>query len=195
VQIASYNIEFPSAMATPYLDRALMYPDHRKTFNQKDSLVVGKQSITMPISVSGKVLEVFYWFKRSAPSTTTTPAVFSFNPNPFSVVTNHQINIAGHSYPLNPNYNSSFTAAGVEVGLSRHYDELLINVNKYNPQRNTFLDYVTWRDSLRIYSILMNDSAVTRATTLNLQILLSQPITVACEFNLAIRYVSEKASS
>lgn len=190
VQIVSYNLEFPSAIATPYLDRALMYPDHRKTFDQITTWLVGEQSKTINISVSGKILEVFYWFKDVSSSTSTTPGSFKFNALPFEPVTYHQINISGMSFPLQPQYFAEFTSGGVEIGLFRHYDELLQNINKYTPQRNTFLTYETWRDSFRIYSIEMNNSHAAEATTMPLQIQLSSPASSNCSLQVTTRYVT-----
>lgn len=108
--------------------------------NGGNSAANGTVSVPFPASV------LYYFF-------TGVGDLYTLNPNPQSVVTNHSLTSMGQVYPLISNYNAKFNSSGNEVGLLRHYIELMDISGKDKPENNSILSYPYWRDEARIYTI------------------------------------------
>lgn len=187
--VTNYWCEFDSGSITPSMPKELCLPDPRRTFVNLQSLSSGISSTNVPIVVSGKPLAVFYFMLTQTPATTSSPATYNLNPNPYSVPTFHQILISGHPFPINPSYSSIYDNTGNNTGTSSHYDELLTNVNKYMPDKNTFITYDNWLSNYRVYSILINDTDIYNAVVMPLQIAFSTALTTTCTLYVVTQYL------
>jgi hypothetical protein len=173
----------------------LMYPDPRLTFIQTQNYSTPTSTILQTINVPGKLLRIFYFFVEEYTSTFSpaTKNPFNFAANQFSVINQHQLTGSGKVYPLNPVYNAVFTTTS-EVGLSRHYEEFMCNINKFQPSSNTIITYTTWRDNVRIYSIEVNDDGLFQQTILNFQAQFSMPTSVPFNLYIVSQYLPSVAN-
>jgi hypothetical protein len=188
--VNNYWFEFDSGSITPKMPKELCIPDPRKTFINLASIPVGTISIpAVPLVIPGKPLAVFYYMLSAKPATLTSPPTYNLNPNPFSIVTFHQILVAGHPFPINSSYFSVYDATGNNTGTSSHYKELLSNINKYLPDKNTIITYDNWLNVNRVYSILINDTAIFNATTMPLQIGLNTATVNPCDLIVITQYL------
>lgn len=189
VMVTNYWVEFESGTISKSMPKELCLPDPRRTFINLQTLVTGTSSVNIPITVAGKPLAVFYFMLLQTPATATTPPIYNLNPNNFSATTFHQILVAGHPFPINPSYFVTFDSTGNETGLSAHYDEFLVNVNKYMPDKNTIMTYNTWLNQYRVYSIYINSPDIYNSVAMPLQIQFANPITTNCSLIVVTQYL------
>jgi hypothetical protein len=187
--VTNYWFDFSSGYIGPNMPRELCLPDPRRTFMYNVPILSPITSTNQILAIPGKPLAIFYWFFNQTAATLTSPATYNLNPNPFSVTTYHQIAISGHTFPLEPQYFTTYDATGNNTGTSRHYDEFLMSVNKYMPDKNTSITYDDWLSNHRIYSILMNDVDVFDTIALPLQIIMSSPTVNPCNLYIAVQYL------
>lgn len=143
------DFKFPTITVTSreVIPKHIREIPNRQIYISQLSVDVGSNSVTSTISVPFPCSELFYFFLGRGSN-------YSFNPNPTSVVTSHQLTSMGSVYPLSSTYNASYQPGVIETGgVVRHYDELLSIMGKNAPEHNSTLTYTNWRDNFRIYSI------------------------------------------
>ena len=192
--VVRYALEYPSYRVKS-MPGALMYPDPRLTFVNRKTYPINTSTILETLNVPGKLLRVFYFMVEQKTSLAAggSPNPYNFNPNPSSVTTYHQINGAGCSFPLNPEYNAVFDLTA-EVGIARHYEEFIQIINKNNPPSNTVISYTTWRDNYRIYAIEVNNSDFFNQTILSLTINLGVATTKPFDLYIVNQYLPSIAN-
>lgn len=193
--VNAYYLEYPSYIVKS-MPMELMYPDPRLTFIQTQNYSTPTSTILQTINVPGKLLRIFYFFVQEFTSTFGPPVTqnpFNFAANQSSVINQHQLTGSGKVYPLNPVYNAVFTTTS-QVGLSRHYEEFMCNINKFQPSSNTIITYTEWRDNVRIYSIEVNDDGLFQQTILNFQAQFSTPTSVPFNLYIVSQYLPSVAN-
>jgi hypothetical protein len=120
---------------------------NRQIYIQNQDILAGSNSVNTQVNISFPCSEIYYFFLGQGSN-------YSLNPNPRSVVTQHQLASMGAVYPLVGTYQASYNPGLVETGgVIRHYDELLSIIGKNTPEFSNTLTYTNWRDNLRIYAI------------------------------------------
>jgi hypothetical protein len=195
INVIGYHLDYMSYKLDS-LSSGLRYPDPRITFMQASTVQAGETAITQIINVPGKLIRVFYYFlvDKASAADGTSANPYSFNPHPNAVVTQHQITCSGKAFPLSSSYAATSSPTS-STGLSRHYYELLSNINKLTPNANTILSYEMYRDNYRIYSIEVDDKDLQYQSSVTLQINLCNPTIVTSNLvmiNQYLPYTAEK---
>lgn len=142
------DIKYPSwVVSSPEVIPAeLREIPNRQVYVQNVDLIAGASAVNTQVAVPFPC-SVLYYFFISKDST------YNMNPNPLSVVTSHSLTSMGEVFPLISNYGSSYTPGLSQVGIIRHYMELMDISGKDKPENNTILSFPEWFNSKRIYCI------------------------------------------
>ena len=148
VAVNKIDIKYPTIATTSaeLIPRPIREIPNRQIYIQQQDLLAGANSINASIGVSFPASVMYYFFIPQNSS------VYNLNPNPNSVVTTHQLSSMGSVFPLVSNYGAILTPT-IDVGLIRHYMELMDIIGKDRPEHDTILTFENWRDIHRIYSI------------------------------------------
>lgn len=149
VQCNKVDIKYPTITTSnssmiAMIDRQI---PNRQIYVQKINLLPFSDSANAVISVPFPASVLYYFFKS------TDNVSYNMNPNPNSVVTLHALTAMGNTYPLVTNYGVHYQNGVVEVGMKRHYLELMDIINKDCPEKSNQLSYSKWRDQYRVYAI------------------------------------------
>jgi hypothetical protein len=123
-------------------------PESSRIYTQSQRILVGDSSISLTITPPGRQIQLFYYFAFEGIKENTNDKTYSINGND-SYVKNHSISaMNGKIYPVQNNYQ----------GLNRHYNDLLKNIQKFNPNASSAISYSQYVGNDRVYSINTNDS-------------------------------------
>lgn len=188
-QIVEYSMLLQSCEPNSLVLPMMMYPSKVKTKSYNYQWPVGNISNPISIATEGKVTEVFYFFFSTTTNTPATVGSYNLNPNPFSVVTYHQINLPSGSYPQTGQYNASYTGGANNFNTNKLYYEFLSGINKYRPSHNTMISQQVWLNAIRPYVILMDNPRSVDIGTVILNIQLSQAPTNPMNIIVFVRSV------
>lgn len=148
VGVNKIDIKYPTIATTSaeLIPRPIREIPNRQIYIQQQDLLSGSNSINASIGVSFPASVMYYFFIPQ------NSGLYNLNPNPNSVVTTHQLSSMGSVFPLTANYGASLTPT-VDVGLIRHYMELMDIIGKDRPEHDTILTFNNWKDLYRIYAI------------------------------------------
>ena len=148
IQSNSVNINYYTMVcSTPdIIPMKLREIPNRQIYIQTIDLLAGSNAANTQIAVPFPSPVLFYYFVN-------VNGAYNLNPNPLSVVNSHSLTGMSTTYPLIANYNAKYVPGVTEVGMIRHYIELMKISGKDKPENSSHLSYDTWRDSLRIYAI------------------------------------------
>lgn len=152
-------------------------PETSRIYTQSQRVLVGDQSISMTITPPGKQIMLYYLFLQN------DNTIYNTNGNS-SYVKNHSISaMNGKIYPVQTNYS----------GLNRHYNDLLKNIQKFNPNASSAISYSDFIQTNRIYSISTNDNQMSSGSY-SFFTELAEPFTVSCQIILfSIYYPTRQA--
>ena len=145
-------------------EKMFFLPETSRIYTQAQSINVGDSVISLTITPPGKQMVLFYMFLQS------NNTIYNTNANS-SYVKNHSIQaMNGKIYPTQNNYQ----------GLNRHYNDLIKNIQKWNPNSSSAITYNDFIQSNRIYSISTNDADMTSGSY-SFYTELNQAFTVSCQ--------------
>lgn len=156
-------------------EQLFFMPESSRIYSQSQRVLIGDQSVSLTITPPGKQTQLFYFFLES------TPTIYNTNAND-GYVKNHSIQaMNGKIYPTQSTY----------TGLNRHYNSLLKDIMKWNPNSSTAISYDEFILNNRIYSINTNDSQMTSGSY-SFFTELSKPFEKACQIILFSIYYPHK---
>jgi len=172
VGVNKIDIKYPTIATTSaeLIPRPIREIPNRQIYITQQNLLTGADSVNASVGVSFPASVMYYFFIPQ------NLGLYNINPNPNSVVTTHQLSSMGSVFPLVSSYFSILSPT-TDIGLIRHYMELMDIIGKDRPDHDTILTFNNWRDLYRIYAIEIGVEQH-NGQTFNFQSTLSSPVVV-----------------
>lgn len=148
VQCNRFDIKYPTWVTSSpdVIPSVLREIPNRQVYIQNIDLLTGASAANTQVAVPFPA-SVLYYFFISKDST------YNMNPNPLSIVSSQSLTTMGETFPLNSTYNAIYVPGTSQIGLIRHYMELMDISGKDKPENNTVLSFEEWSTLKRIYCI------------------------------------------